>query len=368
MLHPFRRLDFWTFRRFLCLVASLPCCLLFPSASIRADPRPVTSPLSKGEPRFGSALADLPCLPASGTPRVWGWDHVLWDPTNLDHLAYAAVAGGVIADVRLPDSVAGAADVAALTGARLALRLHPYRSTTRFWRDGPGADPAYLGPEVKEHVESLARKLWAARSVAGDVPIDRVFIDCETWRRSDPTAADRRAWNDAILHKHNLVVQAIRSVLGDVRIEWYNYSPEWATLTLREETAAASLSLYPPGADAIDELRKALDFQFARGLGSTTAYISLDAGWRMVNGRRRWSWFHGSDARLAYRFGRSLTGYSLRSVHDLVDYSAFHPANKHWRSHCLALFRGLLGFPPYEGGTEGGSPQIAQIIADEGVK
>ncbi len=345
----FRRFDVLTFRRF--LVAFLPCCLLafpFPSALSASS---AVHPSS-----FILQLSPLPPLTAAGAPRVWGWGHVAWDPANPEHVAYARVAGGVIADAHRPHTVRGAAVLASATDAKLALRLHPYKSVTRYWRKGDGSDPTHSGARFKQELSRLARDLLAARAAAGDVPIDRVFIDCETWQRDSPRARDRGRWNAAMQNKHDLVARLIRRCLGPVRIEWYNYSPRWATLTLREQTAAASLSLYTPGAAYAVELTETITFQFARGLDSTTVYFTLDAGWRPdPDGKRTWSWSHASNPRRSYRLGKLLTGFRFRSVHDVVDFSAFHPQNENWPPHCLAFFRALSALPPYQGGIQGGS-------------
>jgi len=130
-----------------------------------------------------------------------------------------------------------------------------------------------------------------------------------------------------------------------VRIEWYNYAPPWDHLTLREPTAAASLSLYRP-ADypfIYATLEETLTFQLARGLDSTTVYVTLDAGWQDPQGEKTWSWSHGGRLFETYRLGKILRAKT--AAHDVVDYSALHVKNEHWRDHCLVFFDGLLGQP-----------------------
>lgn len=302
--------------------------------------------------KFADQLAELPCIPDSGGPRVWGWGHSYapWDVDNPEHWFYAKAAGGVLASAHHGADVYRAATVAHAADAHLGLRVHPYHSK-KFWRaeeDPPGPD--YLGPElVAEHERvcmDLRRALHATERVG--VKVRRVLIDVETWIRDSPRAADRGLWNAEMYLKHINIVEVVRRVFGTVPVEFYNKSPVWRICSLNEP-GPASFSMYRPEERKYDlrVLEETVKWQEARGLASVTAHVSIGAGWLAGSGRTKWERNYQYDPDIAYSLGETLR--RTHAVHNVVEYTAFYddkfPASGDtaWRGRILPFFRGLLG-------------------------
>lgn len=326
------------------------CLCAFPAATaFAAEPLTVTTP-APAPPTFLSQLETLPTVPDEGGPRVWTWNHKPGvDPANPEDLAYARVAGGVLCEAGGgAEHIQRAAAVCRMTGAHFGLRLHPYHSLT-FWRAKDGPDPDYNGPKLSRELLSLYRRLTNVKRLAGDLPVSMIAIDVETWVRDDPKAPDRAAWNDAILDKHLAVLAVCRWVFPDAPIVWYNYSPVWRNMTLREPTRFASLSMYYTTHPWMDRgyLRSTIAFQYARSLDGTAVFVSPGSGWEQEPGSpRRWEWLAAYAPRYSFDLGRELVKYNNWSVHDVFDYSAHSwRSTKTWQAHVIPFFHGLLNQP-----------------------
>jgi len=300
-------------------------------------------------PAFVDQLRQLPSLVDSGCPRHWAWGgRGGLDPANPAHVQYARVAGGVIAFAHKPAEVAPAARVAKKAGAhvRFGVRIHPFKGP--FWRpkDGPAIPPTYLGPEVKQEMDGLRIILLLARRAALEeqVTISRVFVDSETFKRDSPEADDRTAWNEAMRQKHFDLVMVIHQAVPEAEIEFYNFSPVWKCTTLQEEVCAAGMSLYELNRPQLhqEHLARTIDFQYARQLDSTTAHIALGAGWVYESRQRKWDWEFDDDGTQARELAKVLMRFNNRSVHNVIDYTAFDDRAIHWPKHALIYFRALL--------------------------
>lgn len=281
--------------------------------------------------RLLDELKQLPSIPETTGLTVWLYGGQPGpDPEDAEQVEAARVLGGVLSYATLGRYVRDGAMLAEKSGAQFGLRHHPW-----YKYDHP---PQYRG---REYHDTLHRDRWAleqAKVIAGDMRVERIEIDVETWKRDD--GLSRQLHNDHMADNHAQLLYAIRDVFPNADVGWYGYSPKWRNLTLTEETTSASLSMYHPLDQRKQEamFNQAVDFAYARGLGSVTVWVTLSAGYDGP-----WNWELNPGEATATWLGKYLARGDHLQVHNIVIYDAFDPRATHFREHLAPFLKALLG-------------------------
>lgn len=304
---------------------------------------------------FLQELKALPNCRATVGTDIWTWGGKAGsDPHNAEHVEHARVAGGVFAwalSVTDPPRVQNGAATAKAAGARFGLRISPFPLSRYDNPETPGKvySPTYDGPELQAELDYNFEILRKARLASGDVPIHMVAVDSESWERDANTLGDDRIeWNEGIRLRHNELSDVIEVAIGPVPILFYGMTPVHKVVSLHERTPMASVALYRPLNPDYQEayLKRTIEFQFARGLLSTAAFVSLGAGYKAATNKSEWDWALDPPPETSASLGKLLNRWEYRSAGPIIDYTGWEvdrmPTGV-WQAHFLAFAKAYMG-------------------------